>query len=191
MKKNFIIIALILALAVPAFAQEPVQRGVLFQLGAGPSFPSYPAEVEYLLDYMESEPGMVRVKVAVDIALGFPVMDTSYLMLRMDGFGDRFEYLGEYMQLNSYLYSIGLRHYPSGTGLYAEAGLGASAMVVMGTDMITETSEFGSGFGLALGYDFNKSPRGFGLTLEGKYNWLTVEGDQVSGLMLLLSLCWK
>jgi hypothetical protein len=51
----------------------------------------------------------------------------------MDGFGDRLSYLGEYLQMNSYLYSIGLRHYPSGTG-----------------------------FGLTLGYDFNKTPRGFG-----------------------------
>jgi hypothetical protein len=195
MKKNVIMIALILALAAPAFAQEPgqppVRRGVLFQIGAGPSFPSYPPEVEYLLAYLESEPGMVRVKVAVDIALGFPVMDTSYLMLRADGFGDRFEYLGEYLQFNSYLYSIGVRHYPSGTGIYAEAGLGASALVAMGTGLITETSEFGSGLGIALGYDFNRNPRGFGLTLEGKYNWLKVEGDDISGLMILLSLCWK
>lgn len=191
MKKMSIIIALILALAVPAFAQQPVQRGVLFQIGAGPSFPSYPSEVAYLLAYLESEPGVDHIKVAVDIALGFPVMDTSYLMLRADGFGDRFSYLGEYLQLNSYLYSIGVRHYPSGTGIYAEAGLGASAMVVMGTDIITETSEFGSGFGLALGYDFNRNPRGFGLTLEGKYNWLTVEDEDFGGLMLLLSLCWR
>jgi hypothetical protein len=191
MKKIPIIIALILALAVPAFAQEPVQRGVLFQLGAGPSFPVYPSELEYYLDYLESEPGVDRVQIAVDLALGFPIMDTSYFMLRMDGFGDRFDYLGEYFQLNTYLYSIGVRHYPSGTGIYAEAGLGSSLMVVMGTGMITETSEFGSGFGLALGYDFNRNPRGLGLTLEGKYNWLIVEGDDISGLMILLSLCWK
>jgi hypothetical protein len=191
MKKIPIIIALILALAVPAFAQEPVHRGVLFQIGAGPSFPSYPPEVEYFLDYLESEPGMDRVQVAVDLALGFPVMDTSYLMLRMDGSGDRFDYLGEYFQLNLYLYSIGLRHYPSGTGFYAEAGLGSSLLVGKSSDMPTEESDFGSGFGLALGYDFNTAPRGLGLTLEAKYNWLTIEGEDCGGLMILLSLCWK
>ena len=167
MKKITIIIALLLALAVPAFAQEPVHRGVLFQLGAGPSFPSYPSELEYDLDYLESIPGVDRVQVAIDLALGFAVMDTSYLMLRMDGFGDRFDYLGEYFQLNLYLYSIGLRHYPQGSGLYLEGGLGASMGMTMSSDLPTEESESGSGFGVALGYDFNKTPRGFGLTLEG------------------------
>jgi opacity protein-like surface antigen len=100
MKKIAIMTALILALAVPAFAQQPVQRGVLFQLGA-------------------------------------------------------------------------------------------SAGVTMGTDLPTEASEFGRGFGVGLGYDFSKNPRGFGLTLEGKYNWLNIEGEEYSGFLILLSLCWK
>lgn len=73
MKKIPIIIALILALAVPAFAQQPAQRGVLFQIGAGPSFPSYPAEMEEFLDYLENEPEIDRVKIAVDLALVFPL----------------------------------------------------------------------------------------------------------------------
>ena len=60
------------------------------------------------------------------------------------------------------LYAIGLRHYSQGTELYLGAGLGASLAMPMASDLPTEESEFGSGFGLALGYDFNRNPRGFG-----------------------------
>ena len=51
MNKNiYILIVLIATLAAPTLAaSQDSGRGVLFQLGAGASFPSYPSQVETVL----------------------------------------------------------------------------------------------------------------------------------------------
>jgi len=52
-------------------------------------------------------------------------------------------------------------------------------------------SDYALGYGAALGYDFNSRPSGFGLVLEARYNWLTIDDESAGGCTLTLNLCWK
>ena len=193
MNKNiYILIVLIATLAAPTLAaSQDSGRGVLFQLGAGASFPSYPSQVETVLSYMDSVPGIDRLKLSLDIALGAAISQQAYVMARVDGMADRLYDSHDFIQLNLYLYSLGLRYYPSVTGFYGEGGAGASREVLQSSVAGDTASDFAFGFGAAIGYDFNRNARGFGLCVEAKYDNLTIENEQVSGLMLTLNLCWK
>ncbi len=191
-KKIHILVALIIVLAVPSLAtSQDAGRGLLFQIGAGSSFPSYPSQLETVLSYMDSMPGIDRMKLSLDIALGTAVSQQAYIMARVDGMADRLYDSQDFIQLNLYLYSLGLRYYPSVTGFYVEGGAGASREVLQSSVAGDTASDFAFGFGAAIGYDFNSKARGFGLCVEAKYDNLTIENEQVSGLMLTLNLCWK
>lgn len=179
-----------LAMSAPLSAQED-RRSVLFEIGAGLGFPGYPAEVEAVLSAVGGQPGVDRVKVGVEISLGIALSQNAFLMASMDGTGDRLTDYSDYMQVNLYLYSLGLRYYPRTTGFYLEGDLGSSACVTQASFIESEASNLGFGWGAALGYDFNDSPRGFGLSLEARFNGLEIEGDAASSLMLTLNCCWK
>ncbi len=193
MNKNiYILIVLIATLAAPTLAaSQDSGRGVLFQLGAGASFPSYPSQVETVLSYMDSVPGIDRLKLSLDIALGAAISQQTYVMARVDGMADRLYDSHDFIQMNLYLYSLGLRYYPSVTGFYIEGGAGASREVLQSSVAGDLASDFAFGFGAAIGYDFNRNARGFGLCVEAKYDNLTIENEQVGALMLTLNLCWK
>ncbi len=168
MKK--VIIGLIVFTAILSFpplaAAENANRGFIFQFGVGAGFPSYPSALEATMSYADSLPGIARTQVSLDLALGYAVSQQIYLLGRADGIGDRIsDSYGDYVQVNLYLYSVGLRFYPWTTGVYLEGSAGASSGV----------SDFGFGYGAAIGYDFTSNPRGFGLTVEAKYDGLQIE----------------
>jgi hypothetical protein len=191
-KCRVIVLALIIALVVPAFtAAQEGNRGVLFQIGAGAGFPIYPSSTEAVFSYLDSMPGVNRLQISLDIAFGYALSQHGYLLARVDGVADRLYDSADYIQMNCYLYSIGYRYYPMVTGLYLEGNAGASRGVLQSSASETSTSDFGFGYGAAIGYDFNTKARGLGLNLEAKYDGLTIENDQVGGLMLTLDLCWK
>lgn len=191
-KGCILMLALIVALALPTLATAQNEgRGVLFQIGAGAYFPSYPGQLEADFSYVDSLPGVDRLKLSLDVALGVAVSQEAYLMARVDGAGDRVYSSSEWLQMNLYLFSVGFRYYPEVTGFYLEGEVGASKAVVQASSGVSSSSDLGFGFGAALGYDFNRNPRGFGLSIEAKYDSLTVESDKVGALMLTLNLCWK
>ena len=178
------------ALSAPLSAQEE-RRSLLFEIGAGLGFPGYPVEAEAVLSGLDDRPGVERFRVAVDVSVGFALSQNTFLMAGMDGTGDRLMDDSDYMQVNLYLYSLGLRYYPRTTGFYFEGNLGTTACLIQLSDLESRVSDFGFGYGAALGYDFNDSPRGFGLSLEARFNGLEIEGDAASALMLTLNCCWK
>jgi hypothetical protein len=187
-----ILFVLITALAAPAIVtSQEAGRGTLFQIGAGAGFPFYPEGIEAAFSNLDSMPGVDRTKVSLDLALGFAFSQQGYFMARIDGLGDRLSINDEYMQMNLYLYSLGLRYYPEVTGFYIEGDAGASAGVVMISTGVTSVSSFGFGYGAGIGYDFTTKARGFGLCLEAKYDGLTIDSEQAGVLMLTLALCWK
>jgi hypothetical protein len=137
-----------------------------------------------------STPGADRIQVSVDLALGFSISERGYIMARIDGGGDRITYSsGDYSQLNLYLFSLGARYYPYVTGLYLEADVGSSQGMSDSSFGGSNTSDKGFGYGIAIGYDFNRRLRGFGLELEAKYDSLTIESEQYGAFMLTLNLC--
>jgi hypothetical protein len=189
-----ITLAIVFALALPciAAAQGWGRDLLLFQVGAGLYFPSYPDGLESAMSYADSLPGVDRIQVAVDLALGFSISERAYIMARVDGGGDRIsDSSGDYSQLNLYLFSLGARYYPYVTGLYLEADVGSSQAEVDISGEGSYPSDKGFGYGIAIGYDFNRRLRGFGLELEAKYDSLTIESEQYGAFMLTLNLCWK
>lgn len=174
-----------------ALFADDAQRSLLFQLGAGSAYPSYPAQTETVLSYAEAQAGVERIKLSLDLALGIALSEQGFLMARIDGTGDRLYDSSDYLQLNLYLYSLGLRYYPATTGLYLDAGAGASRAVLQASTGETSASDFGFGYAVAAGYDFNAAPRGFGLSLEARYLGLETGSDQAGALMLTIDLCWK
>ena len=187
-----ILAALIAALAVPTLAtSQDARRGLLFQLGAGAGFPSYPSQTEAVFSYLDSMPGVDRLKISLDAALGAAISQQAYFIVRVDGIADRIYDSTGWVQMNLYLFSAGLRYYPSVTGFYVEGGAGASKAVAQSSLGTSNPSDFGFGYGAAAGYDFNAKARGFGLSLEAKYDSLSIAGEQVGGVMLTLNLCWK
>ena len=194
MKTHFrVALALCLALAVPCIATAQVGgRGLLFQVGAGLYFPSYPGSLESDFSDLASLPGMDRIQISLDLALGVPVLERGcYLIARIDGGGDRVDDGNDYIQMNLYLFSLGARYYPYRTGLYVEVGAGASKGVIESSVAASSPSDTGFGYGIAIGYDFNRRQRGFGLSLEAKYDGLTIESEQYGALMFTLNLCWR
>ena len=191
-RTRYIIIAILLVAAVPIFCQDVGPApGILIQLGAGKAFPSYPSQTEAVFSYVESQPGVNRIQLILDLALGVPIGRQVFVLARVDGSGDRLYDASDYLQLNLYLYSLGLRYLPMTTGLYLEAGAGMSRGALDSSSAETSYSDPGFGYALAIGYDFNRSTRGGGLALEARYLGLSFDDASVGVLSLTLNLCWK
>ena len=176
----------------PAIGQEAEPApGILLQVGAGKAFPSYPSQTEAALSYVESQSGVDRIQLSLDLALGVPIGRQAFVLIRVDGSGDRLFDSIDYVQLNLYLYSLGLRYLPLGKGLYLEAGAGMSKGALESSAAETSYSDPGFGYTLAIGYDFNPSTRGLGLALEARYLGLSLDDADAGVLVLTLNLCWK
>jgi hypothetical protein len=100
-------VALVLLLWPSSAIAEDNERGALFQFGIGPGFPSYPSEIEAIMAFVDSAPGVDRLKISLDIGLGVAVSPNSFVMARIDGTGDRLDDGIDFVQVNLYLYSLG------------------------------------------------------------------------------------
>ena len=159
-------------------------------MGLGLGLPKYATSMENILSAAESYPGVSRVKVALDLNLGFAVTEDVFIIVVVDGCGDRLSDSSSWMQLNSYLFSAGLRYYPMRTGLYLGAGAGAAKQAVTDSSGTNVSSPTGFGWGAGIGYDFGKAT-GFGLALEAKYDSLSIENDKTGIFLLTVNLLWK
>jgi hypothetical protein len=190
-KRGLVFAALIFSMCAAAVYAEDGRRGALFQFGGGAAVPMYDAYTEEVFNSTDDVPGVDRITLSIDVALGFSVSPEGYIIGRIDGMGDRLDDGIDYVQLNVYLYSIGYRYYPAVTGLYLEGGFGRAAAVGQESYDADYVFDSSYGFGVAVGYDFNRDPRGFGLTLEAKYNSYRIENMDWSGIAFVGNLCWK
>jgi hypothetical protein len=184
-----------MSLAAEDLREVPKAGEVLFQFGAGGAEVDYPGELNDAMDYLVDTLGYDRMSNALNLNLGVALNDLGYLILGVNGVGDRISDYEGYMQLNHYLYHIGARLYPAVTGVYLQGMFGFSAMVSqMGYSESTVdesvTSDPGSGFGAALGYDFGRA-KGFGLALEASVLSVKIEGESIVSGALMLDLRWK
>lgn len=92
-------VALVLLLWPSSAIAEDNERGALF--------PSYPSEIEAIMAFVDSAPGVDRLKISLDIGLGVAVSPNSFVMARIDGTGDRLDDGIDFVQVNLYLYSLG------------------------------------------------------------------------------------
>jgi hypothetical protein len=186
------VLCAVMSLMIPSIvsAQER-SRSLLFQFGIGYGAANYPTGLESALQFMESMAGVERTKVGIGMGLGIAVAEKGFLMFRVDGTGDRFDDSQGFMQVNLYLYSVGLRWYPSTTGLYVEGNAGSSAAVVQFSDSAMVASRPGFGLGGAIGWDFAKGKTGSGFVVEARANMLDIEDIQVPIYLLTIGYGWK
>jgi hypothetical protein len=185
MKRLLLIIAF-LGLISSAFADAPF----FIQIGGGYSFISYPADLADTISEVESYPGVSRIPLALDVAGGISIAPDSFLMLRLDCTGDRLSYGTNWVQINSYLYSIGVRHY--WRRFFVDGALGM-ARIVTQLNSVSDYSLSDPGFGIGggVGYDFAGNQQRFGAILEAHGDALYIDGDNVSNISLLFDLCVK
>lgn len=175
------------------FAQaDSAERGVMFQIGLGTAQIEWPQELKEMMDYAEAQPDIDRVKVHLNLGLGAAVGENLYLLGSLQGYGDRLEdSYGDYVQINAYLFGLGLRWYPFVTGLVLGGDIGAARLVAMGSGVESAASEWGNGLGFTAGYDFGGRPTGVSLILGLRVDGMSVEGESVGTAALFLNLAFK
>lgn len=166
------------------------KRGFMFEIGAGPTTISYGALADSYFAAAESA-GLSRIQVYLNIDLGYAVTQKLYLVVGVDGVGDRFYDTANYVQLNSYLYHAGLRYYPFERGLVLGLEGGAATQVLQSDVGLGGSSPWGWGAGATIAYDFARKPTGFTVELATKVDYLTIESSTVTAVALYLDLLWK
>ena len=118
--------------------------------GVGAVNPSYPEELENILDLIENLPGVTRVAVSLDL-LGFywPIQDRYLLGGVVNVFNDRIEVDSEGLNLIGATYGLSLQYFPQrhiGQGFFIRSDVGPAFMAVTSDDRtVDETSEWGVG----------------------------------------------
>jgi hypothetical protein len=164
----------------------------MFQIGLGAAEIEWPQELKELMDYAEGQPDIDRVKVHLNLGLGAAISENLYLLGSLQGYGDRLEdSYGDYVQINAYLFGLGLRWYPFVTGLVLGGDIGAARLVAMGSGVDSSVSDWGNGLGFTAGYDFGRRPTGVSLILGLRIDGMSVEGESVGTAALFLKLAFK
>jgi hypothetical protein len=186
MKKNFCILALALFVTAAWAEYSPIedQRGFLFEIGGGGfSFTKYGSAADSALSRYASFAAADRIKVYVDIRLGWAISQNLYLVGSVDGFGDAFFAGTESLdQLNSVLYSVGVRYYPFVTGLVLGADAGASVLTVTSNATGVGSTPLSAGIGLTLAWDFGGTPKGVTAEIGMRAIYLAVNNPVIASM---------
>lgn len=173
--KKFILILLLIGFASAfSLTAEEQQRRRGFMIGAHLAWakPIYNEPFNSTMDDIEALDGVNRLGVGLGLQAGFAVTQNTYVMLGFDGLGDRLYDSIDWIQENTYLFYGGLKFYPMHTGLTIELKGGASSLVELDSYGDSFVSDFGYGLGATLGYDFDKTSRGFTGEVGVAYNYL-------------------
>lgn len=157
---------------------------LLLQAGIGGSTISYGDELDDNINNAVNEYDAERISVYLDLLLGYALADYTYLTFSINGTGDRLEssYSSNSIQFNTYLFSLGFRHFPFKTGLFFGGDIGMASMVIQGSNSYSTgsltTHDEGFGGAIKLGYDFDTNYKGPSLSLTGAINYLNLKGDE-------------
>lgn len=156
------ICALVLVLTVAAAWSEDTEhhRGFILEVGGGGfSYLTYGSAADSVLSSYASSTGADRIKIFINLDLGWAISETTYLVIGAEGFGDGF-FAGSSSldQLNSDLLSIGIRYYPFVTGLVLGVDVGTSKLDVTSNASGVGSTPYSPGVGLSLAWDFGGRP---------------------------------
>lgn len=192
MKRTVIVFFVLFLLAQIGFAQsvDAEQRGFMFGLGLGIATTSYPAELDAIFSALEAA-GINRYRVGVQLVLGYAILPKVYWTLGVYGTGDRLEdSVGDFLQLNTYVYGPGVRIYPFDTGLLVGVDVGASRQLLDdGSNVIA--FPWGYGGRLVAAYDFARERTGSGVALGVDTSAALIDGDIYSSISAFLQFLWK
>lgn len=177
-----------------AAAQENTERnrGIYFEAGLGFGGVSYGDELDQAISLAEGL-GADRSTVYLDLGLGFALTQRLYAIAEMSGIGDRLQYPNGYMQLNTYLYSAGIRYYPFTRGLQLGADVGMGAMVLQSSESEYNNlvSEKGGGLRFTAAYDFDSTRVGPAALLGFTVLVDAIEDESITGVGLFLNFVYK
>jgi hypothetical protein len=175
----------------PHIGQETQEKNKLeswyVYFGLGYANPTYPGELDDLMNDLADLPGVTHVSIGMDI-IGFywPLGRHTILGGVINAVGDRYEESGDYIQINGYTLGGSIMHFFNdtiGRGFFIRGDLGLAGFVVDTNFGGDESSETGVGFLAGGGYGFNIS-RGTRLLLNANFAVRQVEGESFSAFGL-------
>lgn len=182
------VILLCLLFVSTAFSQNKLESWYTYW-GLGYANPTYPDEIEDLLDQIEDLDDVDHITVALDF-LGFywPLQERTILGGIINAFGDRYDIAGQELQLTGFTIAFSAMHFLTnriGQGLFVRGDIGPTrfALDVEGED--TETTDWGLGGLLGAGYGIPVS-EGTRILLNVNYAFRRVEGENVNTLGITL-----
>lgn len=186
-----VFIAIITCLAVSQEKQER-NRGIYFDAGLGFGSVSYNEELDQVLKLAEGL-GADRTTIVLDLSLGWAVTQKLYAVGSISGFGDRIDFEGGFMQINTYLYGLGVRYYPMEKGLQLGFDFGLGKMLLNSNDPFYDdlASENGSGVRFTLAYDFDSTMTGPAAQLGALVIVDSIEGESIAGFGGYLNFVYK
>ena len=161
--------------------------------GIGLSDTSYPSGLDSALDAMAALPGTYRLEVTVD-AFGFywPLPDEKTILgFVVSGSGDRIFDSADFLQVNTYLYSLSTMHFlgsQPGDGLFFRGDVGISKAVITSSVIPDQISDSGSGFLIGIGYGISTS--GSSLLFNLNYANKTIESETYSTIGISAGILW-
>ena len=163
--------------------------------GVGLSNNHYGDEIDDLLDYIDSQPGVSRTEFSTDL-FGFywPIYDQKTMLGFVVNSGhDEISFYGESLTISHHLYSLSTMHFfgrEIGDGLFLRADLGlAKASLDTTLDNTLLVSETGTGalFGLGYGIPISEGSR---VLLGVNYTVRKIDGETISSTMFNVGLLW-
>ena len=183
--------------AAPAFAQagQPnlPHHTLLLELNGGPAYTSYDATSN--ANYAQAVAlGYQRVRIGIGAFLGIAAGPYAYLTGGVEAYGDRFFDPSStyYVQYNTYLWSLGVRVYPFGTGLVLGVQGGSATTSIASDVAIYGWSPPPPGYtwGGLIAYDFG-GYTGFGSEIGVRVDYARINGSPFTGATLFFALLWK
>jgi hypothetical protein len=203
LKKAFFL-SLILLFPLFVFSQESeLSKGMCLDIGIGwMPLTLYPSDIQSSLNTISGMPGVTEVQINLNLDIGFFLWEDqpshwqiikgptrNYLTFGIDSYATRLQNDTGSLQLNNYVYGIGLESVTG--GWLGRVNIGPATCVVQASgDGINESAVSDTGFGVAIkiGYDFN-TRKGFGfcLALNNEYSWIDSEYYWALGLSASLT----
>lgn len=157
--------------------------------GIGYTGLSYPSELDQVLDLLKDLPGVTHTSLALDV-LGFywPKGERTILGAIVNGWSDRYDVEGSYVQINGYLYSFSMMYFLNnliGQGLFVRGDAGFARMVVQGSGLDATSSDWGYGLllGGGIGIPISSGTR---LLIQVNYSFRKVEGETYGSMQISL-----
>ncbi len=189
MKKVLFVLSLLFITVCLFPLVTQAKRGFYIAFGGGPGMMSYGEPTDSFLDSIEGMPYMEKISIGTDFSIGWAINTKLYLV------GNFFSYSDYYWNAESMIMTgmiaLGVRYYPSTTGIVLGTDIGSASQVFYRTSALNR--EDGSGFGgdLMIAYDIDKTITGFTLMLGVKIGGYYIKGHLNKCGIIFYSIVWK
>ena len=154
--------------------------------GGGYTNITYPDEVDQQLNILADLPGVDHFSLGIDLlGLYWPQQDEQTLLGGVvNGFSDRYEFDGEWFEINSYTYSASIIHFIQnriGDGVFVRSDIGFARHVIDASGISSEASDWGIGvlFGGGVGLPVARGTR---ILLNVNYALKRIVGETTGNL---------